>query len=84
MNAKDPIGAVRKRTVTIRGHKRTVHVEASLWNALKGIAANKKVSTASLVMQIDDERGHINLSRAIRLFVLDHSRGMAESKSPEK
>ena len=88
MNAKDPMGLPLKRplvrTVTIRGQKRTVHVEDSFWNVFKGIAANKKVSTASLVAQIDEERGHLNLSRAIRLFVLDHFRGTAEFKSEDK
>src|SRR5262249_35773295 len=67
-----------RRQVVIQGHKRNVNVGGSLWNALKEIAANKKVSLASLVTQIDDERGHLNLARAIRLFVLDHSRGTAE------
>ena len=75
---------IARRQVAIRGHKCNVNVEGSLWNALKGIAADKKVSIASLVTQIDDKRGHLKLARAIRLFVLDHSRVRAEFKSENK
>ena len=85
MNAKDPIGRslVVKRTVTVRGHKSSVSLEDAFWNALKEIAAHKEASLSELVTKIDDDRTareQINLSSAIRLFVLDHYRRIAELK----
>ena len=88
MNAKDPIGRqgrslVVKRTVSVRGHISSVSLEDAFWNALKEIAAHKEASLSELVTTIDDDRTareQINLSSAIRLFVLDHYRRIAELK----
>ena len=88
MNAKDPIGPqgrslVVKRSVIVRGHKRSVGLEDAFWNALKEIAAHKEASLSELVTKIDDDRTareQSNLSSAIRLFVLDHYRRIPELK----
>ena len=89
MNAKDPIGRslVVKRTVTVRGHKSSVSLEETFSNALKKIAAHKEASLSELVTKIDDDRTareQINLSSAIRLFVLDHYRRNRRVKRWEK
>jgi predicted DNA-binding ribbon-helix-helix protein len=81
MSAEKCIGWPRpsnkKRTITIAGHKTCVSLEDAFWNALREIAANKNVSRSDLVSKID-KCG--NLSSAIRLFVLDHYRHLAELK----
>jgi predicted DNA-binding ribbon-helix-helix protein len=46
--------------------------------ALKDIAASRRVTLSDLIARIDTDREHGNLSSAIRLFVLNHYQaGMA-------
>ena len=61
-----------KRSVKIDCRKTSVGLEDAFWNALKQIAAVRKISIEKLVFKIDNEREHTNLSSAIRLFVLDY------------
>ena len=75
---------VVKRSVTIAGHKTSVSLEDAFWNALKEIAATRKIPLPDLVSTINKERKHGNLSSAIRLFVLDHYRRLAELKRKEE
>jgi FixJ family two-component response regulator len=49
-------------------------LEEPLWTALKQIAHAQHVTLSALVAQIDDTREQSNLSSAIRVFVLRHSR----------
>ena len=74
---------VVKRSIVIGGHKTSVRLEESFWNALKEIAASKEVTLSDLVTRLNDDRTarqRVNLSSAIRLFVFDHHRRMAELK----
>ena len=65
-----------KRSITIAGHRTSVSLEASFWDALAEIAAADKISLAALVARIDRTRAPaMNLSAAIRVFVLDRNRG---------
>lgn len=63
-------GAIRKRSVTIAGHRTSVSLEAAFWEALGEIAAARCMSVQALIGQIDSERAAQNLSSAIRVFVL--------------
>jgi len=56
-------------------------LEDAFWTALKEIAVASNLSIPALVAAIDTEREHANLSSAIRLFVLDHYRHLAEEKA---
>jgi predicted DNA-binding ribbon-helix-helix protein len=76
---KGPLGKsqVAKRSVTVSGHMTSVHLEDAFWVALKKIAAAQGTAASQLIASIDSERRdrqHINLSSAIRLFVLDYYR----------
>jgi predicted DNA-binding ribbon-helix-helix protein len=62
---------ILNRTITLKGHKTGVSLEEAFWTALKEIAATKNVRVATLAETIDSTRGNINLSSAIRLYVLD-------------
>ena len=73
-----------KRSIVIAGHKTSVSLEDAFWSALKEIAATRKIPLSDLVSTIDNERKHGNLSSAIRLFVLDHYRRLAELKHKGK
>jgi predicted DNA-binding ribbon-helix-helix protein len=70
-----------KRSLAIDGHKTSISLEAAFWSALKEIAAHEGVSVPTIVTRIDAERQQANLSSAIRLFVLDHYRRLAEEKA---
>jgi predicted DNA-binding ribbon-helix-helix protein len=73
-----------KRSIVITGHKTSVSLEDAFWSALKKIAATRKIPLSDLVSTIANERKHGNLSSAIRLFVLDHYRRLAERKHKGK
>ena len=61
-----------KRSITVAGHRTSISLEDAFWQALAEIAAAKGQSLASLVVEIDGGRSPpVNLSSAIRLFVLD-------------
>lgn len=64
-----------KRSVVIAGHASSVSIESPFWEELKQIAKQQNTSINKLVTEIDDARIHaqsVNLSSAIRLYVLDN------------
>lgn len=63
-------GAIVKHSLAIAGHRTSVSLEDIFWRSLRAIAAERGVSLAGLVAQIDADRGAANLSSAIRVFVL--------------
>jgi predicted DNA-binding ribbon-helix-helix protein len=64
--------------LVIGTHKTSITLETPFWEALKEIAASEALTPGQLVSRIDQDRQHANLSSAIRLFVLDHYRRLAE------
>jgi predicted DNA-binding ribbon-helix-helix protein len=65
---------VVKRSVVVAGHKTSVSLEDAFWKSLKEIAGYRHVTLSALLVAIDSERHHGNLSSAIRLFVLNFYR----------
>ena len=70
---------MRKRSVTIDGHRTSVSLEDAFWTELSAIAQRRGLSLNSLVAEIDHGRvdgrdGPGNLSSALRLAVLDDLR----------
>ena len=74
---------VRKRSLTINGHRTSISLEADFWDAVREIAEKDGRSVASLVAEIDRTRGASGLSSAIRVFVLARFRRNAGSKSAD-
>ncbi|MEM9358625.1 MAG: ribbon-helix-helix domain-containing protein [Pseudomonadota bacterium] len=70
-----------KRSFSIAGHRTSISLEAAFWDALKTIAASKDCSLASLVAEIDRERGDAGLSGAIRVWILDYYQRRTDSQS---
>mgnify|MGYP006273166163 CR=1 FL=1 len=66
---------IAKHSLVIAGHRTSISLEDPFWQELKRIAAERNVSLAGLVAQIDAGRGEANLSSAIRVFVLEDLRG---------
>jgi predicted DNA-binding ribbon-helix-helix protein len=73
-----------KRSIVIAGHKTSLSLEAAFWLSLKEIAALEGTPVSQLVNRIDTDRENANLSSAIRLYVLNHYRLLAEAKSNAK
>ena len=74
---------MRKRSVTIDGHRTSVSLEDAFWAELSAIAERRGLSLNALVAEIDHLRaggpadgrgGPGNLSSALRLHVLDDLR----------
>ena len=62
--------SLRKRSVTIAGHRTSVSLEDAFWDELARDARRRGLSVNALIAEIDDAR-ETNLSSAIRLYVLD-------------
>ncbi|MBV1867001.1 MAG: ribbon-helix-helix domain-containing protein [Marinosulfonomonas sp.] len=64
-----------KHSLTLRGHRTSVSLEAEFWQAFRDIAAQMNRPINELAAEIDEERGtKSGLASAIRLFVLRHYR----------
>ena len=65
------MATVEKRSVTIRGHRTSFSLEQPFYDDLLAIAAQRSLSLATLVAEIDETRTRdANLSSALRLYVL--------------
>jgi len=66
---------MRKRSVTIDGHRTSISLEDAFWAELSAIARARGLSLNALVAEIDHGRnaqgGQTNLSSALRLHVLE-------------
>jgi predicted DNA-binding ribbon-helix-helix protein len=67
---------VRKRSVTISGHRTSYSLEQPFFDDLVSIAAERGLTLAALVAEIDGNRPReANLSSALRLHVLEWAKG---------
>ncbi|WP_020594361.1 ribbon-helix-helix domain-containing protein [Kiloniella laminariae] len=65
-----PDTEVRKRSITIAGHRTSFTLEEAFWQQLRLIAQTEDISINRLVEKIDKTREG-NLSSALRIFVLN-------------
>lgn len=63
-----------KRSFTIAGHRTSISLEASFWEALKNLAAEEHVPVAQLIARIDQGRDGGGLSSAVRVWILNRYR----------
>ena len=62
-----------KHSLTLHGHRTSVSLEASFWEAFRAIAADQGETVNALAARIDAGRqGDEGLASAIRVFVLQH------------
>ncbi|MGL6209338.1 MAG: ribbon-helix-helix domain-containing protein [Paracoccaceae bacterium] len=65
-----------KHSLTLRGHRTSVSLEAEFWDAFRQIAAERGATLNDLAARIDTERDpDTGLASAIRVFVLRRFRG---------
>jgi predicted DNA-binding ribbon-helix-helix protein len=66
------VSPIRKRSVTIRGHRTSYSLEDAFQDELENIASARSMPLAALIAEIDETRARdTNLSSALRLFVLE-------------
>jgi predicted DNA-binding ribbon-helix-helix protein len=63
-----------KRSFAIRGHRTSISMEASFWEALQQAAALENSTLAAIVAAVDAGRGDAGLSSAVRVWILDYFR----------
>ena len=67
---------MRKRSITIDGHRTSITLEDAFWHELTAIARDRALSLNALVAEIDHKKGGPgNLSSALRVHVLETLRG---------
>ena len=59
-----------KHSLTLRGHRTSVSLEAAFWDAFRRLALARGRSLNDLAAEIDSGRGDVGLASAIRVFVL--------------
>jgi len=66
------VSRVRKRSVTIHGHRTSFSLEDAFYDLVVDIAEARHLTVAGLIAEIDEARDrNSNLSSALRLYVLD-------------
>lgn len=64
-----------KHSLTLRGHRTSVSLEAEFWQAFRDIANDRDITINALAIEIDEAREtDIGLASAIRVYVLNHFR----------
>ena len=67
-----------KHSLTLRGHRTSVSLEAAFWQAFREIAAERGQSLNDLAAEVDGARAaETGLASAIRVFVLNRYRAAA-------
>lgn len=61
---------MEKRSITLSGHRTSIALEREFWEALELIAAERSLSLAALIAEIDAGAGGGNLTSAIRVAAL--------------
>lgn len=77
-------GGIRKRSLTISGHRTSVSLEDEFWTAFRDIATAEALSTNELAARIDAKRDiSTGLASAIRVYVLRRFRQQVEDRRPQ-
>jgi predicted DNA-binding ribbon-helix-helix protein len=62
-----------KHSLTLRGHRTSVSLEAEFWTAFRYIATARDLTINALAIEIDEQRQTtIGLASAIRVYILNH------------
>ncbi len=59
-----------KHSVTLKGHRTSVSLEAAFWDAFREVALARGLTLNALAAEIDAARGDVGLASAIRVYVL--------------
>ncbi|AUX76926.1 ribbon-helix-helix domain-containing protein [Sinorhizobium fredii] len=74
---------IAKHSATLHGHRTSFTLEDPFWQELKSIAKSRDMPLARLIAEIDDGRNReVNLSSALRLYVLAWIKAQAKAAEP--
>ncbi|NTS31740.1 ribbon-helix-helix domain-containing protein [Phyllobacterium sp. BT25] len=75
------MSAVRKRSVSIHGHRTSFSLEDAFYDLLLDIAKARNLTIAGLIAEVDETRDrNSNLSSALRLHVLGWVRNAGNNR----
>lgn len=63
---------LKKRSLTISGHRTSIALETLFWDVLEKIAKSRNISLSQLIIEIDEQQ-HKNLTSALRVFALQEA-----------
>ena len=63
---------MKKHSITIKGHKTSITLEAEFWNELKFISQKENKPIQQIITEIDSVCDNKNLSSRIRIFILNY------------
>ena len=66
------MSVLRKRSITISGHRTSITIEDIFWDTLKAIAKSRRVPMTKLIEEIDANRDG-NLSSALRTYAMEET-----------
>ncbi|ATU91063.1 ribbon-helix-helix domain-containing protein [Phyllobacterium zundukense] len=73
---------VRKRSITIHGHRTSFSLEDAFYDIILSIAESRDMTLASLIAEIDENRDRdANLSSTLRIHALDWVRNNSSNRS---
>ena len=73
-----------KHSLTLKGHRTSVSLEAEFWEAFQGLARARGLSVNELAAEVDEgRRDDVGLASAIRVFVLEAVRGDPPRNRPQ-
>lgn len=67
---------MKKRSITIDGHRTSISLEDEFWDGLKDITKLRGCALIDIIREIDEKRS-CGLSSAIRIIVLKHYQDIA-------
>lgn len=70
-----------KHSLTLKGHRTSVSLEAEFWTAFREIAKSQNRPINVVAAEIDADRGtEMGLASAIRVYVLNYYRAQTEAR----
>ncbi|WP_417428526.1 ribbon-helix-helix domain-containing protein [Kiloniella sp.] len=73
---------IKKRSVTISGHRTSFSLEEGFWQEIKLLAKREGLSLNQFVEKVDEARTS-NLSSALRILVLNHLKKRLEDSNKD-
>lgn len=76
-------GHLRKRSVSLAGHRTSIALEPAFWAALEAAAAARGLSLVALIAELDAARPTLNvpLASALRVYALEARGPVREHRS---
>ena len=77
VKAKGGLSTLINRNIRVSGHRTSMRLERSMWNALEEICQREGRNMHDLCTMVDARRSESSLTAAMRVFVLSYFRAAA-------